>query len=205
MRDHAVLIAIAAAAGVTWLVAGCSTSPPDGEPLRELTYETISEAQTAARENGWESQSVLLADGIVTSADYDQAISNTRVCAEHRANGITEPRLSPIDNLTREFGFPVGAMAEEAVWAASDECLQQHLWTVEAAYISTHEAVMDDDIRVASLQCMAERGFVMTGDIRSARDMAVRIPHESEPELTDCITQAALRLRPDLDSIGVSW
>lgn len=196
---------VVGAAVVSAVIGGCHAAPTSDGPVRVLEYQSVADLEADARAHGWDTQVALLADGVVTAADYAQAIDDTRACAEARANGITEPALSPIDNLTWEFAFPIGALPEDQVWAISDECSQQHLWSVQTAYVATHDAVMDDDIRMATLACMADLGHEIVGDVRNAREMAERIDHEREPDLADCIGDSAVRLRPDLASVGVSW
>ncbi len=204
MRRHALLIGVALGGG-GMVLSACGPGDDESEVVRELVYQSVAEAEAEARANGWDSQVRLLEDGVVTAAEYEQAIDNTRACAERGANGITEPVLSPVDNLTLEFGFPIGAMAEEDVWAVSDDCSQQHLWTVQAAYVSTHDAVMDVDIRVDTLACMADHGHPIAAEVRNAREMASRIGRDAESQLAECISDVTLRLRPELESIGVSW
>ncbi|WP_158609556.1 hypothetical protein [Cellulomonas triticagri] len=165
----------------------------------------IAELERRAREHGWTEQADVLAKGYVTRADYEQAIDHVRACAEDGGNGISEPTLSPIDNLTLEFGFPVGAMDDEVIWDLSDRCLQRWHSLVETGYQVSHEAVMDADILAASLTCMADAGFPMVGEIRNARDMAARVSPEDGEVLSDCIVEAAMQVRPDLPMVGVAW
>lgn len=127
-----------------------------------------------------------------------------RMCAERDANGITEPRLSPVDNLSLEFGFPIGAVPEDVVWEVSDQCLQRYLWTVEVGFRTTHPAVMDADIKEAAIVCMAALGYEISTEVRNVADMAEEIPGEARSALLDCVSSSVLDLRPDLDNIGVS-
>lgn len=187
------------------VVSGCTAAPEPGSPVRVIDDFEIADLERQAREHGWTTQAEVLGRGVVTRADYEQAIDHVRACAERGGNGISEPTLSPIDNLTLEFGFPVGATDEEDIWDLSGECLSQWFTLVEAGYRASHDAVMDADILDASLSCMADLGFTMTGDIRNARDMAVRVPVEADGQLADCISQSAMRLRPELGGVGVSW
>lgn len=188
------------------VLVGCAGGVAEpGEPVRTLEPVSFADLEREAREHGWTEQADVLATGSVSRADYEQAIDHVRTCAEQGGNGISEPELSPIDNLTLEFGFPVGASDDEEIWALSDACLQRWFWSVSIAYRATHDAVMDADIRDASLACLADRGYVMSGDIRNAQDMAVRMPFEAEHDLAECIVSAAEEVRPDLDGVSVSW
>lgn len=202
MRRHPVLIGILVAGAV----AACDQpSAPTVEPVREIEDVSIRDLEVEAREHGWDEQARMLADGSVSEAEYLQAVDEVRACAERDGNGISEPVLSPIDNLTLEFGFPQGALSDDEVWSMSDRCLQQWFWTVHTGYLVSHDARMDTDLLEASVECMAEQGFTLAGDLRNARDLAVRVPREGEAALADCIADAVARLRPDLDGVGISW
>lgn len=188
---------------VAFSPAACGAPVPVTGP--ELEYLSIAELEADARARGWDEQAAILADGVVTRAEYEQALDDTRACAERDGNGITDPVLSPIDNLTLEFGFPQGAMTEDDVWEMSDQRLQRYFWSVQNGYQSTHDAAMDADILGASLSCMRERGHTIAGEVTNAGQMAVQVSREGELELAECISESAMRLRPDREGIGVFW
>ncbi|MCU1441310.1 MAG: hypothetical protein JWP85_2307 [Rhodoglobus sp.] len=193
MRSRALLLLPAVA-----LLAGCSApEPPTG---RELVLALAAEAQ----EQGHPAQYELMKDGVVDLEDYDTAYRQLRACLEAGGMTVTDPIISPADGLRYIFEYDANGLAPQTVDEVQGECEAQFWVPVNAAYADTNPAVMEEALRTASLECLEQAGFDMTGEERNFPEM-VGDPDvdggDQREAAADCVFTAAHELYPELPNL----
>jgi hypothetical protein len=193
VRSRALLLLPAVA-----LLAGCSApEPPTG---RELVLALAAEAQ----EQGHPAQYELMKDGVVDLEDYDAAYRQFRACLEEGGIIVTDPIVSPADGLRYIFELDANGLAPEAVDDVQGECEARFWVPINAAYGDTNPAVMEEALRAASLECLEQAGFDMTGKERNFPEM-VGDPDgdggEQREAAADCVFEAAHELYPELPNL----
>jgi hypothetical protein len=180
------------------LLAGCSAPEPPTE--RELVLALAAESQ----EQGHPAQYELMKDGVVDLEDYDTAYRQLRACMEEGGMLVTDPIVSPADGLRYIFEFDANGLAPEVVDEVQRDCEAQYWTPLNAAYGDTNPAVMEESLRRASLECLEQAGYDMTGEEQNFAEM-VGDPTADEGEqreaAADCVFEAARKLYPDLPNL----
>lgn len=176
------------------LTAGCApTVESDGRgasPVAEHTHPA--------------SQSWAMKDGAVTEAEYRSAVSRMVTCVRTAGYKITTPEVSPIDGLTLLYDLePSG---EPRAWSrAVQACDEQHVSSIEPAYVEQHQQVMDPRLRTAVAGCLREKGLRPAGTERNLAAFADLAGGDDQP-VTRCVTLQARATFPTLSkTLKLRW
>lgn len=81
-------------------------------------------------------------------------------------------------------------------------CLREYWIPLSGAYIGSHPKVMNEPLRVASINCMRKKGYTMTGEEQSYGDMAGNEAKQQD-DAAQCASSAAHRLYPNLTGLDL--
>ncbi|WP_329117816.1 hypothetical protein [Streptomyces sp. NBC_01353] len=136
-----------------------------------------------------------LKDGRVTSAEYGTAMGRFVSCIRDAGYPVSEPVLSPADNLTLIYEVaPSGA--PETYNNAVQSCNLSHLSMVEPTFVEAQPQVMDEPLRRAVGDCLRRQGVAVTAEERNLREFARSA--KDETRVVDCVTAQWPRVYPAL-------
>ncbi|MFD5328390.1 hypothetical protein [Streptomyces sp. NPDC127092] len=136
-----------------------------------------------------------LKDGRVSAAEYRTAMGRFVSCVRDAGYPVTEPVLSPADNLTLIYAItPSGE--PETYNNAVQRCNLSHLSMVEPTFVEARRQVMEAPLRAAVGDCLSREGVVLTGKERSLKDFARSA--KDETRVVDCVTDRWARVYPTL-------
>lgn len=178
------------------MVAGCSdgngaTAAPNGE---------VVGLADQARDKGWTEQYEILRDGQVTRAEYESAKDATISCFREQGIEMYPPWDNPVNEQEISFDFPEGSgiPLEESV--AGTDCQSVYSFLVEAAYLSTHEAVMAEPLRGYLYDCARSAGITLTGGESNLAGFLASAGETQEQAIRDCLDAGLRELYPELPS-----
>lgn len=149
-------------------------------------------------------QAWALGDGVVDRHEYRTAMARFVSCLADSGYQVTEPVLSPIDQLTLLYDIvPEG---DPDTWNRNVEiCNLRHISHIEMVYVEAQEQVMDESLRSAAAGCLSEKGVVLTGDERAVEDFVLAAGGDGATAM-DCVLVSARRLFPELPSaVRIRW
>ncbi len=158
----------------------------------------IHAAASAAGAKGHEEQRLALSDGVISAREYRAALTDLTGCLTDAGLTHTPPLRSPIDGLTYEFEVvPSGPNDASAL----QSCNARYWDPISTLYTSFRPQVMAEPLRVASIECLRDAGFAMSGDERNYPEL-IGNPDadggEQREAATECVFQEARRLYPGL-------
>lgn len=182
------------------LLTGCGS----GSPSATLSEAQIRLLAAEAEEAGYTEQASILEDGIVTVGEYETAVDNYVDCVTAHGYVVSERTLSPVDNLSLEYATSAAGFDQEVASANIQTCSSRHIPYVKRGYLGSHEHRMDDPLASALAACVSGHGVRTSGDESTPRDF-FELEGVNPAMLTECISEAAEDLYPDLPSLSVSF
>nr|WP_073753892.1 hypothetical protein [Streptomyces sp. CB03234]OKK06154.1 hypothetical protein AMK26_08785 [Streptomyces sp. CB03234] len=167
-----------------------------------LLLATVSGCAQAGLDGGREAgdiplpgQDWALKDGRVSAAEYRTAMGRFVSCVRDAGYPVSEPILSPADNLT--LIYDITPRGEPKTYNnAVQSCNLSHLSMVEPTFVEGRAQVMDAPLRAAVGDCLSRRGVVLTGKERSLKAFARSA--RDETRVVDCVTGQWARVYPTL-------
>ncbi|MET9427142.1 MULTISPECIES: hypothetical protein [unclassified Streptomyces] len=136
-----------------------------------------------------------LKDGMVTAAEYRTAMGRFVACVEDAGYPVSDPVLSPADNLTLIYTItPSGK--PDVYNAAVQTCNLAHLSIVEPTFVEANSQVMDEPLTAAISDCLQRRGVTLTTRERNLADFADAAKEEAK--VVDCVTGEWAKVYPTL-------
>lgn len=193
-------------AGLVALAGAACSAPADEEA--GFTAEDVKQAAQRELDEGHEEAAAMLEDGVVTQAEYQQAVENVAECVTEGGLIMSEPVLNPIDNQRLLFTVDWNGIDGEVAEPLVTGCQTTYQGAVETYYTATNEASMDQALVPRVRECMVEEGFDVeqgAADVRafvgptqdedtSRRDVAV-----------ECISTAVREVFPDLPNVSIAF
>lgn len=147
-------------------------------------------------------------DGELTEDEYYAAALRLQNCYSDQGVAIEGPVVSPVDQLTLEFAYPESLSSiSDSGEAELNKCIDQWI-PVIAAYTATHDAQMDESLRVAVLDCLTEAGYMTTGEEITSADFMGDSDSDGGQQkkvAEECIVTNATRLFPDLPKVTIYY
>ncbi|MDR1394244.1 MAG: hypothetical protein LBJ62_09835 [Bifidobacteriaceae bacterium] len=151
---------------------------------------------------GYTEQAAFLADGKVTAAELEGAYRLFVACMEEGGLIIKVHGVNPVDGFDIRYEstgerFPV-ADPRMMSWS----CEQRYSREALSVYRETQPKVMAPELRQAVAQCLAGRGFQITGKETNADDFATVDGYKSPARLLvveECVIPEVRRLYPYAD------
>lgn len=168
-----------------------------------LLLATVSGCAQAGSDGGRETgddiplpgQEWALKDGRVSAAEYRTAMGRFVSCVRDSGYPVTEPVVSPADNLTLIYTItPSGNM--DTYNAAVQRCNLAHLSMVEPTFVEAQAQIMDGPLRKAVGDCLRKRGVRLTAGERNLADFARSA--KDETRVVDCVSGQWARVYPKL-------
>ncbi|WP_416967057.1 hypothetical protein [Streptomyces sp. 4F14] len=172
MRATTILVA-----GILSAVVGCAPAPDGG------------------RDTALPGQQWALQDGKVTAAEYRTAMNRFVTCVRDAGYPVTDPVISPTDNLTLIYDITPNGDAD-TYNKAVQTCNLDHLSLVEPTYVEAQPQLMAAPLRAAVANCLARQGVRVTSKERNLADFAASA--HSETKVVDCVTSQRARVYPAL-------
>lgn len=183
------------------LSTGCAGGVDD-----PYSSESVSQASEQHKKDGRTEVAEALADGEVTADEYDDAYWNLRKCLEDRGYAVTDAVTSPLTGSTFEFVYNDNGRSKEAAYADYEECENTYWTPVAEVYSATAPSVIEQDLKLAIVDCLELQGETVNADARSFSDL---IGSGASEDLRDkastCAQESAFRLYPDLPSLAVAF
>ncbi|MBN9176249.1 MAG: hypothetical protein J0I43_02610 [Microbacterium sp.] len=191
----------------TLLLAGCSGTERAAEG-GAVTKEQVQATAQQYKADGYPALAALLEDGVVDSDDYGAAANLYTSCLEKLGYVPGAPQINPTTSMT--YIYNVQSDGRDPKVAATDEetCRVPNLSVVEAIYLNTNEQRIDESVRRAALECMAQKGFDIPDSARDIRAFSGNPEADGGAQRSaaaTCITDEALKLFPDLPYVGVAY
>ncbi|MGW9158314.1 MULTISPECIES: hypothetical protein [unclassified Microbacterium] len=189
------------------LLTACSVQTP-GQSGGPLSAEQIKSTADKFREEGNEWLAGLLEDGEVDAADYAAASERYASCMRGLGYEVPAPMVNPTNSMTHIYDIDMGTREPDAFGEDDLSCKDPDLNVIEAAYLNTGVQRMDESLRIAAQECMAELDYEIPDDARDIRafsgDPTADEGAQREAAAT-CISDEALRLFPELPYVGVAY
>lgn len=167
-------------AGILAAVAGCA--PADG-------------GQEHPGDIPLPGQEWALGNGKVTAAEYRTAVDRFVSCVRDAGYSVSDPVLSPADNLTLIYDIsPSGD--PDPYNEAVQTCNLSHLSLVEPTFVEARPQVMDTALRVAVSDCLKRQDIRVTAKELNLVDFAASA--DDETKVVDCVTGQWARIYPKL-------
>jgi hypothetical protein len=159
-------------------------------------------------EQGYTVQAEMLSDGKVTLEEYREAWDLYRECLEDNGLVIQGPWTSPLDGITIFHAVDYNALADGVGEQLGDECYNRYWMPLGADYVITHPGSMEPAMLEAMADCMAKKGYEVTGDEQLLKDFGGPKPFE-DGALTErgaaagqCVEAGMNRLHPEIEGYG---
>lgn len=190
-------------------LVGCAGTPHERDPSatrgpEEIRAEILG-AANALREQGKTEQADIFTDGAIDHDEYRTALNDLQSCIESKGYSFNGPRLSPVTGITFEFVHDVNGRSEAQGVEDFTACEERYWDPLASFYLSTHDQLMDPQLKNAVLQCMEDEG--LPGDPRGT-NLAEISPITGDDEATrgaarECTMEEAQRLYPDLPTVTI--
>lgn len=153
-------------------------------------------AAEQARAEGFEDQYAVLSDGVVTESEYADAVDRGRACMRSAGLEVTELMMNPVDGLMLTYAIEPNGQESSVANEASLTCQSEQIYFVEQQYLATHEPHMDPPLYAASVECLQNAGFDLTGAESGFGDFVDSAGPDTENQVADCISAAAREVYP---------
>jgi hypothetical protein len=177
MRKAAIVVA-----GILAAVSGCAAADARG-------------GQENSGDISLPGQAWALGNGKVTAAEYRTAVDRFVSCVRDAGYPVSEPVLSPADNLTLLYDITPSGEPDRYNKAVQD-CNLSHLSLIEPTFVEARRQVMDRSLRAAVGACLRRQGVSLTARERSLSDFAVSA--KADTKVVDCVTGQWANVYPEL-------
>lgn len=190
---RAIGLRAAACAAVLSLVS-CSEAPQtEADAQRQAVLDYASQAKEA----GLDDQYKVLADGEVSQSEYETQVDVALSCNRDRGRGTYEPWINPVDGITILYDFLPGQGVTVSESESGQDCETLHSAAVQAAYIATHEPVMQDALRAYVAECAPAYSVTLSGTERSLADFVRSAGDARKDGVLTCVDNGLRKLHPD--------
>ena len=196
----AVSAGVLIAAGLTACSGGQAPAGAGGK----LDSEQIKSLAKDEAEAGHAEQAGILEDGVVTTDELDQAFQLVRQCYESHGYTVNGPTINPIDGFSYSYSINAAGYEENSVWENLEACETKYWRSVNRAYGSAQEAVMDPPLLSAARECLAKENQDVNESARNLADIIKSNGVDQETAL-NCVSDAAVELYPDLPAINLNF
>lgn len=205
LQDHVRKKLLPFAVGVLIVASltACSDQTP-ADPGGRLDSQQIKALSKEEADAGHDEQAALLKDGEVTTSELDQAFQLVRKCYESHGYTVNGPTINPIDGFSYSFSVNAEGYEENSVWENLEACETEYWRSAMRAYGSVHEAVMDPALLVATSECLTRKNQTVAESARNLKDVVGSNGVDQEDAL-NCVSDAAVRLYPDLPAINLNF
>ena len=190
MKPHE-FVKLATVVGMVLTLTACA--PEGGAPLDGSAYPYEVEFD--------ELTTSIMEDDAVTAAEYRSAADANLACiGAIGAYEMRGPVLDPVDQLRWAYDGVPGPGITDDKQSAAQRC-EARFYTIEGAYLSTHDAVMAPPLLAAALECADEGGLRLS---ESAVNWAELTAGLSEPEVSvarECVTDLVFKMYPDVPTV----
>jgi hypothetical protein len=188
------------------VVVGVLALTACSSPAAVTPRELVLTAAADAKQQGYDEQYELLADGQVDSDDYDIAYRLFRECLTEQGVLVGDPVVSPADGLRYVFEIDANGLAPSVVDEVQLACENEFWLPTSVLYVDTNEQVMDEPLRTAAIDCLLEQGYELDGDESNFPEMIgdPDIDGEQREAAATCVFDAAHELYPELLSLALS-
>jgi hypothetical protein len=152
---------------------------------------------------GFVEQAAALSDGEVSEQEYRSAFDDLGYCLARDGITVTEPQVSPIDNLRLVFSYSLNGVDGARAAEIQATCEERYWSDISAFYVGTHPKVLDPKLVTAVTACLNESGIETRGDETAFRDLAGSDPVSSKGTLSEraavastCLEEAVNYLFP---------
>lgn len=204
-RRWRMTLASASLALISILNTACS-APEKEQPGMRLSSEDVKAQGEREADLGHIESSELLKDGVVDKADYESAFENLRRCMREAGYKVSDPILSPVDNLAYVFEYDAAGRKSEGMRKDSSLCEEEYWSNVSAVYMNTNEQKMDEPIRSAAISCLQQKGYDVPESARSYLEMygdPLSDEGKQRQDTATCVLETAYRLHPHIKSLGL--
>lgn len=171
-------------------VAGCSgqaEAPQQGNSTK-AQIQALGDEQ---RESGNESQAKMLEDGVITDAEYRQAVSDARDCAASQGLEVTEvEKIVTLEAYSLSYTFEPGARSSDDALGLVDECHADHSAAVEYAWDIQHSDHVSSEAKQHIQACYESNG-VEFPEFESVDELRQKTSDDSLSVFTKCLAQAS--------------
>ncbi len=175
-----IVTVVTAVGAVVILVLAAPQASSNPEDDRSLFMEAAPEAEA------------ILADGVVTRAEYDAAMAATIACARAEGVLVTEPRF---DGWRYDYRVITSDDNDRQPSRAFDRCYGEHLRAVDQAWAEQIAAAVDPStIYPRWADCMRRQGFTIDADADPGKvivaldaespEISLRCSAEADPRIT---------------------
>ncbi|WP_395638911.1 hypothetical protein [Pseudolysinimonas sp.] len=206
MRRTVSILVMLAAAG---LFASCTSVSAE---VGRLSSEQIKEIAETAEENGWVEQADALRDGQIESVEYLAAYDRFAACLVARGYPAPETWTSPIDGFGLIIEVDAGGRSEDQKGQDVLACQDRYYGMVQGVYESTTPYDMDEGIRLATLECLRDRGYDVSGEEDTPAEMAGPEPLTPDGSNSErwsatitCLQDAQFELFPEIPTAVVAY
>jgi len=150
--------------------------------------------------------SELVADGEVSSSDYEAGFELFQFCMTTNGQTVSEPRISPVDGMALIWEAGPGSKATDAEYQGVLADCYAPYGELEALYNETGPGVMDEPLRRAVQGCLTTGGYDIPDsavDTKAIRALISDDPVKSLTALSDCLVPAAAKLYPDVAAFPI--
>lgn len=187
-------------------LAACATSEA---PPQQFDSASISAMADRFRADGRDDLAAMFADGSVDASDYESAFKGFSTCMQERGYSISEPSISPADNI--RFIFSVdGAGKDPAVMDTDQMECSADLREVEAMYAATATQRMDPPLQAAMVGCLDEKGLEPPSDAQNYQQFleaagGSKATTEWRVTFSGCLSEVGQQLYPNLPYLPVGY
>ncbi len=161
--------------------------------LDERIDATVKAAGREAEASGYREQARMMADGVVTQAEYDKAWDEYRSCLARMDVRMDDPKVSPIDGVRKFAATHVNHKVNENEF---EHCQSSTVGLVEAAF-AERPRPMAEPLRRAVARCLRHRGYSVSSQARGLRELERIVTPTHVEDLLNCVSDRAFDLYGD--------
>lgn len=189
---HSRMVRIWSVLAALALVGGCSGSeegspaPADPSAIRQQ----LSQLSEQAAQKGFDRQAEMLADGVVTEAEYREATFTFVECLE--SNGVAYSDFVRYDTLT-SFRWDLIPLVEESgmtvdeVMALMDSCQEEHQLDVQLGWNIQDRGEFREGVRDDLRACLAEAGVELEEVPGTLDELLAAVGDDERGSTTRCM------------------
>lgn len=186
---------------------GCTSTEAESTTL---STQRIIELGQEAEESGLLEQAAALKDGKVTSAEYESAFEDLSACLSEKGYPASKTWLSPVDGHTKLFEVGDAGHTLEVKQVEVQECIDAFWVPVSSVYQTVESIEMDESLRQASIECLQNKGYDLTGDEQTPEEMggpeAITASGLSDRwnDTLSCVVEAQSELFPEIPTTAIT-
>lgn len=177
-----------------FVATGCSSGDGENDSVETSIAEQIKQKAAKQESTGNESQASLLSDGVVTDANFRQAVNDARECMRNEGLDVSEVEKMPtLESYDLTFNFEPGSRSDAEAMGIADECEQEHSNAVRESWGLQSAQQLSSEGKSLLNQCYEENGLESI-DAQTLDDFQQQTPEESLDVWQQCLTEASEKI-----------